>query len=86
MILSKRSLTLVLDLIEDRIKQFDPLHPRDADDLEMLLRCREEMKVTAGEAPLETDLQSLAFSQLAARGDQHQLHPPAMSALNLDVI
>jgi len=47
MILSKRSIVLVLGLIEDRIGQLDPLIPRDGDDLEALMRCREEMKVTA---------------------------------------
>ncbi|HTS93221.1 MAG TPA: hypothetical protein VMG55_14525 [Stellaceae bacterium] len=47
MILSSYSLGLVLDLIEDRINQLDPLTPQDEQDLEALIRCREEMKVTA---------------------------------------
>jgi len=47
LILSSYSLGLVLDLIEDRINQLDPLTPQDEQDLEALIRCREEMKVTA---------------------------------------
>jgi hypothetical protein len=47
LILTSYSLGLVLDLIEDRINQLDPLTPQDERDLEALIRCREEMKVTA---------------------------------------
>ncbi len=50
MVLSQRSIAIVLALIEDRIGQFDPLIPQDSDDLDILMRCREEMRVTASEA------------------------------------
>ena len=50
MVLSQRSIDIVLGLIEDRIGQLDPLIPQDTDDLDTLMHCREEMRVTAIEA------------------------------------
>ena len=49
MVLSQRSIDIVLGLIEDRIGQLDPLIPQDTDDLDTLMHCREEMRVTATE-------------------------------------
>jgi len=47
MTLSQRTIAMVLALIEDRISQFDPFIPQDTDDLDMLMRCKEEMSVIA---------------------------------------
>lgn len=87
MALSRCSIRLVLDLIEDRINQLDPLVPRDTDDLQDLLRCREEMKVTAltaGPANHEPRLEAtrLSTSQMV----RHQARARLTLGVGLDVI
>jgi hypothetical protein len=83
---SKRSLALVLELIEDRIKQLDPLLPQDGDDLERLLRCREEMKLTAGVALTCSSEPSFAAGQGMAQGGGRPLRARTAAGLSLDVI
>ena len=84
MILSKRSLTLVLDLIEDRIHQLDPLVPQNARDPEVLIRCREEIKVTAIAARL---VNAEAEVKMNWQGRAEAYHPrPTSMDLSLDVI
>jgi len=83
---SKRSLALVLELIEERIKQLDPLLPQDGDDLERLLRCREEMKLTAGAEHACSSEPSFAAGPSAAQGGGRQSRARTAAGLSLDVI
>jgi len=82
MILSTHSFTLVLDLIEDRINQLDPLLPQNAHDLDVLIRCREEMKVTAIAAGRVNEEAGAYFQ--GHREARRQ--PPAPMDVSLDVI
>jgi hypothetical protein len=59
MTLSKRSISKVLDLIENKIGQLDVFIPHDTDELDALLRCREELKVEA------THMQETAAGNIA---------------------
>ena len=84
MLLSKYSCHLVLDLIEDRINQLDPLVPQDARDLEALIRCREEMKVSAHAAGGPIREPRIEADWPAQRKADRQ--PDAAMSLSLDVI
>ena len=86
MSLSKRSISKVLDLIENEIGQLDVFIPRDSNELDILLRCREELKVEAGSLD-ETATESFAD---AAWGIGNAPHSPrqmrATSQYACDVI
>ena len=84
--LSKCSVALVLDLIEDRINQLDPLVPRDARDLQDLLRCREEMKVTALIAASADREQPMDTTWHSGQTIRHQTHARSITRASLDVI
>ena len=86
MVLSKCSVALVLDLIEDRINQLDALLPSDADDLQILLRCREELKVTALTADLSDRGAPTKTAWHSDRMARHQISVPTAPAIALDVI
>jgi len=86
MALSKRSIALALGLIEDRITQLDPLVPQDADDLENLLRCREEMKVTGEAVQAFADERSVKTGRHGRKGARRQSHACAAPGMSLDVI
>ena len=84
MVLSKYSLGLVLDLIEDRINQLDPLTPQDERDLEALVRCREEMKVTARIGAKSDEDFHPEFDRSGLQGAGRR--ESAAASLSLDVI
>ena len=86
MVLSKCSVALVLDLIEDRINQLDPLVPRDARDLQDLLRCREEMKVTALTVEATDRGRQIESAWHSSQAAGHQTQARPTSGVGLDVI
>lgn len=84
--LSKSSITLALDLIEDRISQLDAFVPRDADDLQRFLRCREEFKVAAHATGSPDGRTNTDFAWHRAKPARRKTAPRRVPAAALDVI
>jgi hypothetical protein len=59
MSLSKRSISKMLGLVENEIDRLDVFIPRDSSELDILLHCREELKVAADSMD-ETATESVA--------------------------
>jgi len=63
--LSKRTVEMLLKLVESRISYVDTLDRQDLRDLEILQQCREELKESGGNSASNEDLMRRA--QIARR-------------------
>ena len=57
---------LLLELVEERIGQMDAFNRRDAQDLDVLLRCREKLKLAARGAGLDDHATYVATIETSA--------------------
>ena len=86
MTLSKRSISKILGLIENEIDQLDVFIPRDSGELDVLMRCREDLKVEASSIDEAASESSANTMWSSSNAPHHGRDVRALSEFGCDVI